>query len=605
MVLTGDRITKVSLGSYDQVVAITQFMINNGIQNLWKAHRNDEKMKSKLDQNLGSAMGSVTGVAMEAPRVQVEWQPNDASQIMYFMTFNSGKLTVNKAEVGDDEDPAEFDMKGWTLALPVVLGMKELKTDDPVYKRKIAALVPGQYSVTRLLVAISAAKSLVDFEKSSLGSVDWKKTWDETVRRRVTLLLQELVNVLFKYALNTIGYSVKSKDTQLIKKEHPPTFQPTALRFQTYPWRDPAKPDDQATTGLTGNAALNYLLYLEMTDGHPVPVLEAATLPYKGNWTEGRLDSGANAASVDFGTFAMSGKNFLEAYLLPKLRHLNKIMEPRVKDLDVTLYWDGWPSFRYNWNCGVRVGYNVDRLDANDPVFDFKRSATNPNAYEYTSKYDSTTDSNLSQHKDIGWFVEASGSASCSCKNTVEYTPGSPEIVIKGESKVQLYYWYKNLTSDDDTLNYKVTWKITLTLQSVSDGGLQIAVKADKPVSTKDYTMNEGKLNQYGDWLEDAYIPALSNLSHMEAALVNDLSGQQKFYFPASGTFFFKDPVINAEGALICSIGYNGADDFANPDTTTVRKNVQATPLAPPKEPLKGGIDIVGTSKNRDNPPPS
>ena len=38
-----------------------------------------------------------------------------------------------------------------------------------------------------------------------------------------------------------------------------------------------------------------------------------------------------------------------------------------------------------------------------------------------------------------------------SCKNTLEYTPGSPEIVINGESKVKLYYSYKNLTTSDDT----------------------------------------------------------------------------------------------------------------------------------------------------------
>jgi hypothetical protein len=93
MVLTGDRITKVSLGKYDQVVAITQFMINNGLQNLWTAHRNDKEMKAKLDQNMGS-LGSMTDVTMEAPRVQVEWQPNDATQVMYFMRFKSGKLKV-------------------------------------------------------------------------------------------------------------------------------------------------------------------------------------------------------------------------------------------------------------------------------------------------------------------------------------------------------------------------------------------------------------------------------------------------------------------------------------------------------------------------------
>ena len=34
-------------------------------------------------------------------------------------------------------------------------GMQEVKTDDPVYLQKVSTLVPGQYSVTRLLVVVS------------------------------------------------------------------------------------------------------------------------------------------------------------------------------------------------------------------------------------------------------------------------------------------------------------------------------------------------------------------------------------------------------------------------------------------------------------------
>ena len=70
-------------------------MMNNGIQNLWKAHRKDLEMTTKFDKNLGEYMGAVSGVSMEAPRIQIEWQPNDSSQVMYFMKFNSGKLTVS------------------------------------------------------------------------------------------------------------------------------------------------------------------------------------------------------------------------------------------------------------------------------------------------------------------------------------------------------------------------------------------------------------------------------------------------------------------------------------------------------------------------------
>jgi hypothetical protein len=50
------------------------------------------------------------------------------------------------------------------------------------------------------------------------------------------------------------------------------------------------------------------------------------------------FDLRVDGSSVDFGTFAMSGKNFLEAYLLRKLRPLNKILESSVKWLTLQLY---------------------------------------------------------------------------------------------------------------------------------------------------------------------------------------------------------------------------------------------------------------------------
>ena len=138
---------------------------------------------------------------------------------------------------------------------------------------------------------------------------------------------------------------------------------------------------------------------------------------------------------------------------------------------------------------------------------------------------------------------------------------------------------------------------MTLSLQSVSDGGLQIKVKADEPKSNKAFTMEQGTLTSYGNYLETSYENAISNLTHLQAELANDISGQQKFYFPASGTFFFKNPIMNHDGALICGIGYNGSDDFRNKNETIERITVQPVPdSAKPQQPGA----IVGEAKNPD-----
>lgn len=80
---------------------------------------------------------------------------------------------------------------------------------------------------------------------------------------------------------------------------------------------------------------------------------------------------------------------------------------------------------------------------------------------------------------------------------------------------------------------------------------------------------------------------AASRFSSLEAALAADLAGTQKLILPASGSFFYKDPIINAEGDLLASVGWNGNDDGgANPEADP-RKTVTITdpdprPTQPP-----------------------
>lgn len=411
--------------------------------------------------------------------------------------------------------------------------------------------------------------------------------------------MRELLGLLFKYSLNTVGYSVASKDVEKLKKEHPATFQPVALRFQTYPWQDPDH-KETASNGLTGNARLNYLLYLETCadrDGKPKPLPgpSDATLQPTGNWTSGRLDGKGNSSSTDYGALVISGANFFGGYLIPLLRGVNKAMEPSVKELKLTMY-SKFPGFYYNWWSSLRVGNNEDKPSA-DSNFDF-RPTNVPYTYEFSSKYNSDQSGmkNLWDHKDLGWYVESWGQVGCECKNTLKFTPGKPVIVLDGYSMAKLYLSVKNGPSTkDDEVTYKINWKLTMTLQGVADGGLQINCVADKPVYDISTKYEDGLLRTYETYLAASYAAAIKNLSDLEKKLAEDLSGQQKFYYPASGTFFFKDPVINAQGDLICSIGYNGNDDFRNPDTTEERKVV--IPIhQPPPAPIGQGPDKSGST---------
>jgi hypothetical protein len=116
------------------------------------------------------------------------------------------------------------------------------------------------------------------------------------------------------------------------------------VKFQTYPWAG-VPPNNQPTSGLTGNSVLNYLCYLEMTDKRAPPTGVATFLPIVGNWTDGDT---SNVSSMDLGTFCLSKRNFLDRWLLPKLRAMNQIMEPTVTKIPVSCRVDGLWMY-YSW----------------------------------------------------------------------------------------------------------------------------------------------------------------------------------------------------------------------------------------------------------------
>lgn len=176
---------------------------------------------------------------------------------------------------------------------------------------------------------------------SSFGTRDWSKE-SADVKENFGNLVRKQLNNIFTQGLNNVGYAVAA-DNPGTAGDHPPTFLPTDVRFQTYPWVGKA-PGFQPTSGLTGTSVLNYLCYLEMTDKRAPPTGPAQFLTPNGNWTDG---DGSKISSTDLGTFCMSRRNFLERWLLPKLRVMNQAMEPSVTKIPVSCHVDGlW----LNWS---------------------------------------------------------------------------------------------------------------------------------------------------------------------------------------------------------------------------------------------------------------
>ena len=115
-----------------------------------------------------------------------------------------------------------------------------------------------------------------------------------------------------------------------------------------------------------------------------------------------------------------------------------------------------------------------------------------------------------------------------------------------------------------------------MSMIEVSDGGLQFKIESVLPSPTFSGE-NSGDLSFYETYMKDSYSQAGQNFTAITNSLKNSLKGQEQFFLPvrpleaqlirvhtltsliqASGIYFFKNPIFNHEGSLLCELEYNG-----------------------------------------------
>jgi len=151
---------------------------------------------------------------------------------------------------------------------------------------------------------------------------------------------------------------------------------PVYYDFQTYPWIDPGASNSTARNGIQDQGRLNYLLYLGMTGpgpaGAPMINRDGRYLPVEGNWTNGRDPSGAGRR-CEYGSFVLSRKKFVDAFLLPKFDKINRMVNVKLRDLKADIEAHG-VMFNYSRSITVATGEGVTSLEPEigDHPFRFK-----------------------------------------------------------------------------------------------------------------------------------------------------------------------------------------------------------------------------------------
>ncbi|RSL98349.1 hypothetical protein CEP52_010360 [Fusarium oligoseptatum] len=339
-----------------------------------------------------SKYGFIKDGKLKEPVVSFNGKTKDPP-LYYLLTFESGTMTLatqssgfkslseNLGRLGQHSDPSggcwpsdsdyddlfdrkDFDIAGWTLAFPVKIASKEVRSGDDKFDAYIErmSLQAGDFTLAQLLIDMSQSKTLCR-TLSSFGAEEWDKETD-TVQHNFELFIEDWLTDMKNKDRTVIGVSIKAGNPEdavtsalLISiitevNKNAPTFPPTSCDYLVYPWLEPGS-SSQPEDGLEENA----LCLALMTGGTSPP--SPVGLPYSGTFV--------NATENHAGTLCMNSSIFWDKWLLLLVQQLNAVTE----------IYPTTPYAKANSDGSVAVapcfyvGYNPDHPDTGDTYFRF------------------------------------------------------------------------------------------------------------------------------------------------------------------------------------------------------------------------------------------
>ncbi|PGH16369.1 hypothetical protein AJ80_05219 [Polytolypa hystricis UAMH7299] len=557
-----------------------------------------------------------------ASRMIVDYSPGDLSSCIFRMFIQSGRLKVFSTNDPDSDAVTAYTLNKFCLACPVNIGLAGVPKDSEEYKR-IRELMnkPGDYTIKQLFVDFASAQTRVlDPSSTDFGvwtASDWilkdmdtpmplddatptkdywrPSGWAEGQKRTITGDILENLKTCFAYALGSamtkaaagqLGFTATADAGN---SEGEPTFVPSDVRFQTYPYHDS---EGHTETGLSGKGQLNYLLYLEMTDNNTPPVGPDEFLPPDGgNWANG---TDPNKDGIEeFGTYVLSRKNFVETWLLPKMRKLNRMMNVSYSGAEMK-FWGNIEEWECKFRFPVLIGDGCRGYDVTDPRDDdymlsnysevpsdvtemIKQTGRKDllpdrgsGAWCYYHWLDTT---DLDQH-DKDWNNECWSWAKAKCCSRLSVVPGKNTITLDGFSWLKFGFYVDGawpIPNKDATNLVTVVWKVEFTMTEVTDGGLAVQISEPEVNTYWDSVatgwQRDGKDVDIKGEVNPVFDQGKKNFVNLTYELKNALQGTDKFYFPSRGRFFFKDALFGHSADLVVKCGYNGVETGdPNPD---------------------------------------
>ncbi|KAK4085588.1 uncharacterized protein Triagg1_578 [Trichoderma aggressivum f. europaeum] len=557
-------------GSYDQGLAISQAILNSSFEKLY------EKCPALHSFSYDSGLAKMEGEMLPSRWIVPEATLN-LGQILHVFRFKTGTLKVAGSQ-------AHVKLDNWEVGVLCDLGQQfvgeyaEEDKEQRVFVEKELS-VPGDYKLQRLYAKLASAQwnkfdvhtsKFFDDKGNPMTYEEWQKK-DLMGATTFGTTLSLYGADLQKQGLSTLAVSIILTG---LPQEIIPTFTPTNVTQQIYPYRDQ---NGESEYGDTVKGSRNCLLFLEVVkkeDGSDGQLPDARQVGYHGNFCY----PPAGQPGVD-GTFVLGGELFLARYLLRQLQAINEASS-------IYAYRNTYDSVG-GWAFPIDIGRDPRHRDYKHKAYEFVKSSKE-RTWVYNKRSDNSTPAALDGSG--RWWSSDHWSEA---RTIVSWQPGkAPYAKVEGE-----YIYYRGITFADnkqlaDPSTYskeKFTGKWTLSVRVViEDDAPRLKLESTQDLdflvtgeveASPDLEPYENKKYEFRDSVKHRI---LSRIPVLRNNLREGFQGDHQFTFPVTGQLAFQDLTFNKEGDILAGLIWKDVDGpivVRPPDLTDVNKLEPFLPL--------------------------
>lgn len=544
---------ETTMNGYDTIVAVTQNNINANFKFLYGAKGGIQPTIKLYDDNKEEGIDAV--IDPPTVRLNVNKEP---SKIIFQLNLKRGKLTYWKGR-GRSAQLQEQPIQNWLIGFKVDLDLTDMDARDipKEIQEKLkpltptGAIDPSLFSVRQLFMNFQNAflagldKSATVFPKDVADPNNPNKLKDEDLDFVFFKFLQKYLEAR-RHDGNILGYAIYTKNPNAIRGLDP-TFPPTNVTFATNLFlpEGKEKPDFSSSEAAPGEkpGGLDTLNFLLMTNHRAWPLSSRSGPPWFGNWA---------TSKEQYGTVAIARHLFVDEYLLKELAKTTTL-KSSLEFSDIS--------------AGMSISYSMRVPTQYSPEGTYHPDQNNLGIYTYDSGefYKKLELDAAGYAQDHHWRVRHTAKA--------EIPKGGNVVQVSGTSvlKCDITHWHGYRDGAAHTPYWRqgtVTWKFSITLSSVTAGGLHVDV-TDLDIKTE--TSEGGDwFYELVKWLTSIFGGQFDNFSsairtilsglfdrlQLQRRVQENLNGCGMFVFPGGKEFKMYNPVFNNELDLIVNTQY-------------------------------------------------